>query len=301
MSDKETAAPDSDTDTDADLNDVQAWADVTGQDTVDASTLDSEDNDQNAAVDADSDEHADEARSDDDGDGEGQATTEQPKDVQNEIKRLRGQVGGKDRKIRELQQAIAAERKKRSEAKSDGKPPKDLDELRESYPDLVEPILRENQDIRGRLDALTQSVDKMSELHETSLQSDFAEETQVFRQLRPTGTEIVSKNTDAFWSWVQDQPKKDRDLAFDSQEAILDGEAMADLLNRFETHLGVSAAPNEPDPKGSSNNRGTTRTSNARLAGARTVSSRGSQTATSRPQASETDDIAAWNYVTKGQ
>ena len=299
MSDKETAVTGSDEDTVTELDDVQAWSDVTGQDTIDASALDSEDEDQNAAADAEAEEHAEEASSEAEDGGEGQEPAEQRPNAEQEIKRLRGQVGGKDRKIRDLQKAIVEERKKREETKSSGRDPKDLDELRETYPDLVDPLLRENQDIRGRLDALTQSVDKISELQEHSLQSDFAEETQVFREMRPSGVEIVTKNPDAFWSWVEDQPRKDRDLAYDSQESISDGEAMAGLLDRFEAHLGVSTAPKEPGPKGSPSNRGTTRTSNARLAGARTVSSRGAQTATSKPQASETDEVAAWNHVTK--
>jgi len=300
MSDKETATADSETDTAEDLSDVQAWNDVTGQDTIDASALDSEDEQTDAASDQEADEPAEEAVSDAEDDGDGQQPAKQQSKPDVEVKRLRGQVSGKDRKIRELQQQIAEERRKRQEASRSAEAnPKDLDDLKETYPDIVNPLLKEIEDIRSRLDPLSQSVDRMSELHESSLEADFAAETQVFRELRPTGTEVVRKNADTFWKWVEDQPKKDRDLAYSSQDAIQDGEAMAELLNRFDAHLGVSAAPNEPDPSGSSQKRGAPSTArSARLAGAKTMPSRGSSPASTKPSKAEMDEVAAWNYVT---
>lgn len=301
MSDKETATADSDKDTDEDLQNVQAWNDVTGQDTIDASALDSEDEQTDAASDHDADETAQGAASDADDDGDGQQPAKQQAKPDVEVKRLRGQVSGKDRKIRELQKQISEERRKRQEAsKAPVETPKDLDDLKETYPDIVNPLLREIEAIRSRLDPLSQSVDRMSELHESSLEADFAEETQIFRELRPNGTKVVKDNPDAFWRWVEDQPRKYRDLAYASQDAIQDGSGMAELLSRFDEHLGVSAAPNEPDPSGSSKQRGTTNTArNARLSGAKTMPSRGSQPASSSPSRAETDEVAAWNYVTR--
>lgn len=299
MSDKETATSGSDKDTDEDLSNVQAWNDVTGQDTIDASALDSEDEQTDAASDRDADETAGRAVSDADDDGDGQQPAKQQDKPDVEVKRLRGQVSGKDRKIRELQQQIAEERRKRQEAsKSPAEKPKDLDDLKETYPDIVNPLLREIEDIRSRLDPLSQSVDRMEGIHESSLEADFAAETQTFRELRPDGTKVVKDNPDAFWKWVEDQPRRDRDLAYSSQDYIQDGEAMADLLNRFDSHLGVSAARPEPGPTGSSQKRGIPSTSrNARLAGAKTMPSRGSQPASSSPSKTEVDEVAAWNYV----
>ena len=299
MSDQETDAAVSDEDTDADLNDVQAWNEATGQEPPQTTTSDSEDDTHDAAADQEAEEHAEEASSDAEEGGDGHEPAKQHDDPNAEIKRLRGQVGGKDRKIRELQQKIAEERKARQESQTKGPDPKDLDDLRESYPDLVNPILQRLEDIQNRLDRTDQSVDRFAELHEASMNADFAAETQVFRQLRPDGTKVVSDNPDAFWEWVEDQPRKDRDLAYASQKAIQDGEAMADLLGRFDAHLGASTAPKEPGSKEPPQKRGTSTTSNARLAGAQTVSSTGGRPATSKPNSAETDEIAAWNYVTR--
>lgn len=299
MSEDEKDAGVSEKDAPAELTSVQAWADVSGQIDDQATTPDSEDAKPDAAVDEEAEEHAEEASSDDEHSGDGQQPTKQRNNTETEIKRLRGQVGGKDRRIRDLEKKIADEKRKRQEdAKNQGADPKDLDDLRESYPDLVEPILKDQADLRRRIDALSQSVDTVSELHETSLATGYEQELEVFRTERPQGLKIVQDNRDQFWEWVDNQPRNDRDLAYGSQDAIQDGAGMADLLNRFETHLGVDAAPNESDPKGSQSQRGTRPSSNARLSGARTVSG-GAQKATAKPQSSETDADAIWRSITK--
>ena len=299
MSDKETARSDSKTDTLPELDEVQVWDAVLGQELGNTTTEDSDDDTPNAADDPDAQEHADKASSSAEDDGEGQSPAEQRTEPSTEVKRLRGQVSGKDKKLRELQQAIAAERKKRKELESKGADPQTLEDLRESFPDIVEPFLKENMDIRSRLDALDGSIDKMSELHEATLQNSFDDETAQFQELRPSGTKVVRENRNAFWNWVEDQPAKDRELAYASQDAIQDGVAMADLLNKFETHLSAGEAPNEPVPSGTKSNRGSTASSRARLSGAQTVASRGSQSAVSKPRAHETDDVAIWNSITK--
>lgn len=297
MSEEEKDAGVSQVDAPVELTNAQAWAEVNGQDEAPATAMDSEDNKPEAATDEKAEEHAEEARSEDDDGVDGQQPTKQQSEIDTEVKRLRGQVGGKDRRIRELEQKIADQARERKEKSKDaGRDPKDLDELEAEYPDIVKPLRGETADLRARIDALTQSVDTVSELHQTTLESDYEQEFDTFTAARPSGFGVVKDNRDAFWEWVDDQPKRDRDLAYSSQERVTDGKGMAGLLNRFEQHLGVDAAPVEPASQEAEISRGKRSSSDARLQGAKTVSG-GAQKATSKPQKSETDRVAIWNSL----
>lgn len=297
MSDDEKDAGVSEEGTPVELIEVQVWNELSGQTDEPITTSDSDELKTEAAADDQAEEHAEEtASSEGDDDGEGQKETEQPVKAEQEIKRLRGQVGGKDRQIRELQQRIAEQAKERQAQDAEKKDPADLDELEELYPDLVKPLRQETSDIRNRLDALSKGLDTVAELQETTQQVEVSHEREIFFDKRPEGLDVVKKDSAAFWNWVNDQPFADREMALANQNAVVDGEGLSDLLSRYDRHLGVETAQPSPDPVEDPKPKTTSRASNARLAGAATVPG-GGQRVTSKPQPNDTDEVAIWNSM----
>lgn len=286
---------------------AQAWAEVIGHDTAQATAEDSVGDNQDADRDADEDEPApEEGTSSDEGDdGEGQdADAQRPEDTTDQEqreKRYRGTISAQDRKIRELQRRIASfsadENKKRDEDdKIDT-----LTQLREDYPDIINPMLDQIEALQEGQRGLEEKIGTVSELHSAQIANESDKESAFLEDKFPGWRDHISENAEAFWSWVDDQPKAIRDLAEDSQDGIQDGKAVFEMITNFEAHRTGKDAPQhegsdteeEPKPKREA-------LTSRRLAGAKTVPSRGTQSATANPQPDETDGDAIWRKLTAG-
>lgn len=289
----ETVAPDAD-------NEAQVWATVTGQDRDDTPAEDDavDDNQEADAEDAE-DEPADKASSTEDDGGDGQDADEQrpdQTDFAEKEKRYRGTISAKDRTIRELKQKIASFQDAANEERGEDDQIETIEALREEYPDLLDPILKRLDALRADQDGIRQQLGAVSQYHSQELQHDAEQQVSYLSEQMPDWNDLVNDNAEAFWDWVDDQPKADRELAESSQDAIQDGEAMVALLNRFKAHL-EGDAHQQQEEQSSTPKRGVS--ASRRLAGAQTVASRGSQSAASRPQPDETDDVAIWQHITK--
>lgn len=300
MSDKETT--DGATDTvapDAD-NEAQVWAEVTGQDPDTTAAEDSVDDNQEADAGEAEDEPAAQASSTEDDGGDGHDASEQrpdQPDFAEREKRYRGTISAKDRTIRDLKQKIASFQDAANEERSEDDQIDTIDALREEYPDLLDPILKRLDDLRADQDGIRQQLGAVSEYHSQELQHEAEAQEYHLTEHMPGWKDLVDDNAEAFWDWIDDQPKADRELAESSQDTIQDGEGMVEILTRFKAHLDGADAHQQQEEQSSTPKREVS--TSRRLAGAQTVASRGSQSATSRPQADETDEVAIWQHITK--
>lgn len=307
MSDKENQSgvnDDDDAITPDAENEDQVWQQLTGQEGGETSSEDSSDDNQEADADQTDEENAPEAISEeDDGDNGHDANEQRPDHDEQREKRLRGIISGKDRalnakerEIRDLQKQIASFQSSKTEDK--GGETASLEALREEYPDLLGPLMDRLDKMDQAQSGLQEQFGAVSRLHGAQLESHVDEQISILAEKMPDWQSMVQENAEAFWNWVDDQPKTDRELAEASQDVIQDAEATYDLLSRFHAHLTGeephqqqgSAMRSDPKP-----NRGA---KSRRLAGAKSVASRGSQSATGSPQPDETDEVAVWNSLT---
>lgn len=304
MSDKETISDDSE-DTSEDRTEAQIWEEVQSARSSGSASQESEPED--ASVDEDEiateppeegkDPKPEEAISEDP-----QGADDEPDEQRQEedkAKRLAGIVSARDRqinqqtrRIRELEDKIASFASKKAKPDEEDSI-SSLDDLKETYPDIVGPLAEKIRKQDEQLRALTEQFGSVAELTAERSRETYNREAALLAEKMPDWQQTVEKNRSAFWAWVEDQPRADRELAYSSQEHVVDGEGLHNLLSRFKTHLTGEVHPepgsSEPESK---------RTQKRRLDGARTVPTRGSQAATTRPRADESDEVALWNKIT---
>lgn len=299
MSDQETAEGATETATPEEENEARVWATLTGQEGAGTSAEDSVDDSHEADADQDAEEPAQEASSDADEGGNGTDANVQRPDhdqVAEREKRYRGTISAKDRKIRELEQQIAGFRNVANEERADSDQIESLEQLREEYPDLLDPILQRIDDLRQQQDGMRQQLGAVSEYYSEKVHSAAEEQAQLLEDRMPGWETLVGDNLEEFWDWVDDQPKAIRELAEASQDVIQDADATYDMLARFKAHHYGEPAHQQAGKATSQPKRGAS--ASRRLAGAQGVSSRGSQSATANPQPDETDEVAIWKKLT---
>lgn len=305
MSDKETQSGVTDNAATPDAeNEDQVWQQLTGHEGGETSSETSSDDNQEADADRADDENADKAISDEDDGDDGPAANEQrPDHDEQREKRLRGIISGKDRalnakdrEIRTLQQQIASFQSRKAEDKSGE--PDSLEALREEYPELLGPLMDRLDKLGQAQSGLEEQFGAVSRLHGAQLESHAEEQLSILAEKMPDWQSMVQENTEAFWDWVDDQPKRDRELAEASQDVIQDAEATFDLLSRFRAHLTGEEPPQQRERASGSDPKPNRGAMSRRLAGAKSVASRGSQSATGTPQPDETDEVAVWNSLT---
>jgi len=298
MSTPETTIDDSAAaDTSEEKTEAQLWNEALEARSSGSTSQDSEPEDASAPA----DEIAQEPPEEGDEPNQGEAISEDPQGAddkpdgqrqeEDKAKRLAGIVSARDKqlnkknqRIRELEERVAkAEKVEPVDVSS-------LDDLAETYPDLMGGVAKTIRDLKGQVDALTKQAGDVSELTAERSQETYDYEEHILTEKMPDWQKTVEKNREAFWAWVDDQPKADRDLAYSSQDKVVDGEGLHGVIERFKTHLTgeVQTEPgsSEPDSK---------RTNKRRLDGARSVPSKGSQAASTQPHPGETDEVAIWN------
>lgn len=302
MSDKETITDDPEDGTSADMEEVQLRNKILAERSSTYDSQVSEPEDASVSKEEIAQEPPEEGE-----EPEGKGTiSENPRNADDEpdgqrpegedkAKRLAGIVSARDReinkknkRIRDLERQIAGFSKDKPEAPDLSS----LDELTETYPDLMGGVTEMLKKQAAQIAALNKQLGSVSELTAERSREESNREEAVLAARMPDWQKTVSDNRLAFWAWVEDQPRADRELAYASQDTVADGEGLLDLITRFKTHLTGEVHPepgsSEPESK---------RTNQRRLDGARTVPSRGSQAATTKARPDESDEVALRNKI----
>lgn len=156
---------------------------------------------------------------------------------------------GQDRKISTLMtevEQLKEAQTKAAESRTDRT--ERLKELSEEYPDIVAPLAEEVSDVNARFDSLAARDAQMLQAKEAELNNALRDEWGAFTARRPDGMKLVSDNADVFNQWIEDQPKQLRDIHQANMQNVVDGEAVADLVDAFEAALTAAREP-EPAPE----------------------------------------------------
>ena len=193
--------------------------------------------------------------------------------------------------IRSLNGRVRALTKRHMEARSS--PSKDeadalaatrrtLEEKASEYPDILGPVVQ-------TIDRLESKIARFDEATEQDRQALVAEEWDNFTSVHSDGMKAIESNATAWSSWLASQPQEIRDVIVANKDAIVDGQAAADVVTRFKEHIAVALEPPAPEPK-------TTDPRRARqLRGAQETASR-SPRVTADPTIGEMTEEQHWAY-----
>lgn len=234
--------------------------------------------------DGDGDGAPDDADDADDADDEGPG--DDPAKLKAQIEKLthqlaseKGRTSGQGRKIATLQREIESIRQANARrSRDDDGAQKDrterLAKIREDYPDLVEPLMAEIEDLKNRSEALSKREEARLGDLEAERDAIFQREEEAFLEEHEDGFDVISDNADTFRAWIDDQPRRLRDAFAENRETITNGTSAALLISAFKQSL--QAAGQEPPHNGGTSAKSNDTTDSRRqrqLRGARTTAS----------------------------
>ena len=178
----------------------------------------------------------------------------------------RGRLSALQRKIAEMEQTVSkpAQAKADELRQGDGQQAnatsreKRLEQLREEYPELAEPLIEYIRDLETKVagvDEIGQTVKQLQTVEQSREQAYISQQEHTLSQTHPDWQPVLQNNGATFQAWIEDQPKAIREAAMRNANQIVDAQAAADVIARFKQHLGMaSAQPQqaqeaEPKPK----------------------------------------------------
>lgn len=244
---------------DADQTDEQLWAELDEQDAdFAAADTDSPDDDSphggGDPAGGEGGEPAGGAESTSDGDGQGEQpasddTKDDPEKLRKQIERLehalkseKGRTAKSRREIERLSGQIQ-ESNQRSTQGDDDDPSKreemqqKLEKAREEFGDVIGPVADQLKQLESRQDQLTAFEERERQNLQGRLDDLVDSEIATFEEEHPDGWETLENNAQVFLEWIEDQPKRLRDLWNDNREQVVDGTGAAYLVSQFKQSL----------------------------------------------------------------
>jgi len=218
---------------------------------------------------------------------------------------LDSEIGRQTRNLREidrLQDQITSAPKKPAPGKDSGdarlkERREKLEAAREEYGDVIGPVLDEVADLRTamgadkkqRADQDAATLVQQKERYETLVRA----EQVTFEKEHSDGFDIIKENHEVFAQWIDDQPRRLRDIYVANRDAITNGMEAALLVTDFKTALlDADAAPAPANPETEK-----LRTRRQRqLDGAQSIRGAGRQEVSGRPAKDSTDDQGHWDH-----
>lgn len=152
-----------------------------------------------------------------------------------------GVVKAHEGRLRAFQTEITELRSKTSEAPPAEKPKtkeeieareERLKKLREEFPEVAGPLLEEIEELRRQNQTLSKGVETVQS-REVETELDAQEKLLAGRH----GDWLEQARSEAFGKWVLEQPRYVREAIHRNGSAIVDGEEVADILDRFKATL----------------------------------------------------------------
>lgn len=283
----------------AELTDEQLWAELAGDDS--ASDPDDAPDAPAAEDGADDDPPPDGWDEADDDAGDDQGTSDDPAGTGEQADdpwakappELLKQREKMEHTIRSLNGRVRALTKRHMEARTS--PSKDdadalaatkkvLAEKASEYPDILGPVVE-------TIDRLESKIARFDEASEQDRQALAEEEWGTFTSVHSDGFKAIESNADAWSSWLADQPKEIKDVIEANKDAIVDGQAAADVVTRFKQHLQAAQEPPAPETRPTPDPRRA-----RQLRGAHETTSR-SPRVTNDPSIGEMTDEQYWAHL----
>lgn len=115
-----------------------------------------------------------------------------------------------------------------------------LAEKASEYPDILGPVVE-------TIDRLESRFARLDEAGEQDRLELVKEEWGTFTSIHADGFKVIESNAAQWTSWLKEQPQDVRDVIEANKDAIVDGQAAADVVTRFKQHL-TPATPPAPEP-----------------------------------------------------
>ncbi|MCG8447192.1 MAG: hypothetical protein MI753_15930 [Hyphomicrobiales bacterium] len=179
-----------------------------------------------------------------------------------------------------------------------------LNAVSEEYGDVVNPLVDEMKDLRGRLDAQSETDQQRLETIEGELADLQATEIAKFEEEHQDGMDVIVQNKDTFEAWIEDQPKIVRDAFQANLNGMVDGAGAAMVVSRFKAALSEAEAASAGDETKSETEAETKSQTDTKLAGRRRRQLAGAKsTRSTSPQKAagdlppdSGDEQAWWDY-----
>lgn len=146
-------------------------------------------------------------------------------------KSVNGRVAPLQRRLEELR---AQATKERPERKS---PTAAIAALKDDYPEIAEPLLEALAPIEEAL----QEQDQIEESRRTAavqeLETLETEAQQELEKVHPDWLETLGQNGEVFAAWIEDQPRRIRQAAYENANGIVDAAQASEVVQLFKAHL----------------------------------------------------------------
>lgn len=172
--------------------------------------------------------------------------------------------------------------------------------LREEYGDIANPLLDELASLRSQIGDPSEKDSRRVADIEGQLDQIEAEQLAILEEEHPDGLQLIKDNAEAFREWIEDQPKRYRDIYARNGENFIDGTGAALVVGRFKQAIRDAEDPGS-DTTAPTEGQSETRTSEStrrqrQLEGARSTSSRSRQAALQEPLTGNGSREDDWKY-----
>lgn len=199
---------------------------------------------------------------------------------------------GQQRRADRLQQELDELKRRLNSKTTDEDADDKLASVQEEYGDVVGPLIDQIKSLKGKVDGMSRQDERRVEQLQSEISDIEQEQIRIFHAEHSDGFAQVKANAGLFRQWIEDQPKRYRDMFERNRERMVDGTGAALLVSRFKQALAEADAAQgknvDPPPK---TDTAISPRRQAQLGGARSQRSRSSTpTSGAMPLTSGTDE-----------
>ncbi len=153
-----------------------------------------------------------------------------------------GRLAARQRKINELRAQAAPVAR---QAAIDTAP---LNDLENDYPEIAQPLKSTVHTINSKVEALEADKESRRKAAESELRGIIDEETGRLDEAFPGWMDFLKANGAAYQGWIEDQPKRIREINERNANEITDADAAIEVLTAFKQFLEPKAPTQTQNP-----------------------------------------------------
>ena len=172
---------------------------------------------------------------------------QEKKQLEHETRSHEGRVAARLNKIEELSKQLEAMKKPASQEDNP------LSQIAADFPELHAPLSKAIESVNSRAEQVEAAQRGRIEAELTQEKQRYTEDVKVQTDLlindHPDYLDVISKNVDAWQTWVEDQPKAIREAVARNSVDITDASSAAKVLSAFKAFLNPPVTAQQPSPQ----------------------------------------------------
>ena len=168
-----------------------------------------------------------------------------PEAARKQFEDLKAENARKDQRIRSDQGRLAARQRKINELRAQAAPEKSpaaidtapIASLEADYPEIAQPLKTTTQAIKTAVDALEADREGRRKAAATELKSIIDDETDRLDEAIPGWMDFIKANGPSYRSWIEDQPKRIREINERNAQEITDADGAIEVITAFKQFL----------------------------------------------------------------